>query len=81
SYTGPTVGNVFLARMRYIWHVTLYDILTGEDAGSKTFKGSMPDECPPKANFLVGSTISKSFGKRPTADDIVAWLNELNVAK
>jgi tetratricopeptide (TPR) repeat protein len=74
-------GGVFLARVRYVWQVTLYDILNGEEYDSKTFKGSTPDECPPVANFRAGSTVSKSYGDRPTVDEIVAWLNSLDITK
>ena len=67
--------------MRYVWQVTLYDILNGDKYDAKTFKGSAPEKCPPQANFQINSTVSKSFGKRPTVDEIVAWLDELKIAK
>lgn len=74
-------GNHYLVRMRYLWQVTLYDILTGAEHDSKTFRGSAPGECPPRANFGINSPTSRSFGKRPTADEILGWLEELNLTK
>jgi tetratricopeptide (TPR) repeat protein len=79
--TCPYTGGFFLSRMRYVWQITLYDILNGNEYESKTFKGSAPEECPPRANFQIGSKVSKSFGKRPTVDEIVAWLDKLNITK
>jgi hypothetical protein len=74
-------GNHYLTRMRYVWKVTLYDILSGALYNSKSIKGADPAACPPMANFLIASTVSKSYGKRPTAEDIVAWLTKLNITK
>lgn len=74
-------GGVFLARVRYVWQITLYDILNGEEHGSKIFKGSTPEACPPVANFRAGSTVSKSYGNRPTIDEIVVWLDSLGITK
>ena len=74
-------GNHYLTRMRYVWQITLYDILTGEVASKTSLKGADPDRCPYRANFLVGSTTSRSYGKRPTADQLVAWLTKLKIAK
>ena len=79
--TCPYTGGFFLSRMRYVWQITLYDILNGNEYESKTFKGSTPEECPPRANFQIGSKVSKSFGKRPTVDEIVTWLGNLNITK
>jgi tetratricopeptide (TPR) repeat protein len=74
-------GGYFLTRMRYVWQVTLYDLLTGEVSAKATLKGADPDGCPPRANFLVGSKVSRSYGQRPTADQIVAWLTKLKLTK
>ena len=79
--TCPYTRGFFLVRMRYLWKVALYDILNGDELDSKTFRGTAPEACPPQANFQIGSTVSKSYGKRPTVDEIVAWLEKLNLIK
>jgi tetratricopeptide (TPR) repeat protein len=71
----------YLTRVRYVWEVTLYDILTGEVSAKATLKGADPEGCPPRANFLIGSTVSRSYGQRPTADALVAWLTKLKLTK
>lgn len=68
-------GNFYLVRARHRWQVTVYDTPTGDEAGSKTFRGSAPASCPPRANFRIGSTTSISYGSLPSVDEILAWLD------
>ncbi len=71
----------FMIRMRYVWTFTVYDLLSGESVATNNLKGADPNSCPPVARFLAGSTNSKMYGKRPTAEALVAWLATLNLIK
>jgi hypothetical protein len=70
-----------LTRMRYVWQMTLFDMSTGEKVATENIHGEDPNACPSRANFLVGSSVSRSYGSRPTADDLVAWLKQLNLTQ
>jgi tetratricopeptide (TPR) repeat protein len=70
-----------LTRMRYLAQVTLYDILTGEAVDSKTIPGADPRACPATASFVIGSANNKFYGPKPAADQVIAWLAQLNLAK
>jgi tetratricopeptide (TPR) repeat protein len=77
----PYQGNHFVLRIRYAWQTTLYDMLTGEVYDTATVNGADPKACPPVAYLLAGSKTSKSYGPRPTSDQLVAWLTKLNLIK
>lgn len=74
-------GAHFLIRMRYIWKITLYDMLTGDASISKSLKGADPGKCPPFAGFSSISAVSRSFGPRPSVEKIVEWLTQLNLTQ
>ena len=73
-------GNHLFVRMRYVWHVSINDILNGDEYDSKTFRGSNPKPCKSRDYFGV-TQARESFGDRPTVDEIVAWLEGLNITK
>lgn len=75
------VGGHYLIRIRYLWQVTLYDILDGQAVHTKSIKGGIPNACPPWANFSVKSAGSKSYGRRPNANEIMSWIEGLDIAK
>lgn len=52
-------GNHLFIRMRYVWQVTLNDILNGDEYDSKTFKGSNPAQC--KSRDYFGATQARIF--------------------
>jgi hypothetical protein len=70
QYSGGT-----LTRLRYDWNITLYDITSGEVRASQIVPGSDPPEC------AATSGKKKSYGNRPTVDNIVAWLQSLGIRK
>jgi tetratricopeptide (TPR) repeat protein len=77
----PYQGGHFVLRIQYIWQMTIYDMLSGEVVNTGKIYGAEPKACPPVAYLAVGSTTSKSYGQRPTSDQIVAWLTKLNLIK
>jgi tetratricopeptide (TPR) repeat protein len=68
-----------LMRMRYVWETTLVDMSTGEKVVTEKIHGADPAACKQSASFLSGSSVSRSYGSRPTTDDLVAWLRQLNL--
>jgi tetratricopeptide (TPR) repeat protein len=77
----PYQGGHFLYRVRYIWKLTLYDILTGEVYDTTSVYGADPKACPPVAWLVLDSKISKSYGQRPTGEQIADWLTKLNLGQ
>ncbi len=75
-YSGKT-----LYRLRYEWNITLYDIKTGEVFNSQLIEGSDPPECKTKESFSKGLNEKKSYGNKPTIDQVATWLQELGIAK
>ncbi len=77
--TCPYKGGHALTRFRYEWTVTLYDILAKTEFNSNVFEGSDPAECKTNEPFPSGVMNRKSYGGKPTLDQISAWLKELNI--
>ncbi|MDD2921970.1 MAG: hypothetical protein PHQ36_06755 [Anaerolineales bacterium] len=74
-------GGHSLTRLRYEWKVALYDVLTGKQRASNTFKGADPADCKKTEPFPVGVKDRKSYGAKPTLEQISAWLRELNLTE
>ena len=77
----PYAGGHYLVRLRYVWQISLVDILTGKDLDSETFTGPAPEECKSKEYFSRSMTTRKAYGGRPAAEEIIAWLSEWNLGR
>ncbi len=76
SYPGGT-----LYRLRYDWDVALYDAQTMSAKTSTTLRGGDPPECPKKETFPKGVSAKKSYGNKPTAEQVAEWLRTLGLLK
>ncbi|GAB4541434.1 MAG: hypothetical protein Fur002_09850 [Anaerolineales bacterium] len=70
-----------LTRLRYEWDLKLYQTSNGEEVAAQTFKGSDPADCKPKENFPAGVTERKAYGGKPTLNEIIQWMQALNLIK
>jgi tetratricopeptide (TPR) repeat protein len=79
---GPYVpGNGTLYRLRYDWAVTVYNVATGDILNSQTFSGGDPPACKKKELFNKGVKVKKSYGSKPTVDQVAEWLMGLGIFK
>jgi tetratricopeptide (TPR) repeat protein len=73
-------------RLRYLWQVSVFDIISGEIVESAVFKGSEPPPLDPRTNYdkvVIGwyGTIHmylppSTTGGQPDINDLIRWLKE-----
>ncbi len=74
-------GRNAVIRLRYDWALKLYNAASGEEYASQILEGSEPAKCKAKESFGGGIVEKKSYGNRPTVEQVVAWLESLNLRK
>jgi|GEM_PF-4106679 len=72
-------GSRSVRRNRYVWTVTLYEILSGKTSRSTKIQGSNPRACANTEVFSPGARTNDIYGNIPSLNDVLTWLRALNL--